>query len=320
MNLISTKILDSIFFNPVKLGADRLLILSGYASPNMASWLIEQYMKVTDKKITINLIVGMVYSEGISVSVHEGFKELTRETQQIGKVSFKCSYIYKSPASHTNLYIWYTGDSVLCAFLGSAPFTQPALLSGRKESFVECNNDDAIEAFNNAESNSVFCDYAEIEECVRIYQTHPVFDLENKLINDIKHTNLQCVKLSLLSRTGEPGRKSGLNWGHRKGRNHNEAYIPLPVKIARSGFFPLKGEHFTTVTDDGCLLILRVEQENDKAITTPSSNALLGEYFRKRLGVGNGDLITRADLNIYGRWDVTFLKIDDEQYYLDFSV
>jgi hypothetical protein len=74
------------------------------------------------------------------------------------------------------------------------------------------------------------------------------------------------------------------------------------------------------LTDDKHQLILRIEQQNQKAITTPLSNAQLGEYFRNRLGLANGACVTRADLDRYGRTDVTFIKIDDEHYYMDFSV
>ena len=62
-----------------------------------------------------------------------------------------------------------------------------------------------------------------------------------------------------------------------------------------------------------------MEQQNDKAITTPASNAQLGEYFRNRLGLANGANVHTSDLKAYGRTDVVFYKIDDEQYYMDFS-
>ena len=130
----------------------------------------------------------------------------------------------------------------------------------------------------------------------------------------------QYVTLSFITRTGDTGAKSGLNWGQRKNRNRNEAYIPLPNCIAKSGFFPLNKQHFLVITDDHHLLQLRVEQQNDKAITTPASNALLGEYFRNRLGLANGAYVTVADFLSYGRTDVTFIKIDEEHYYMDFSI
>lgn len=110
-----------------------------------------------------------------------------------------------------------------------------------------------------------------------------------------------------------------MNWGQRSHRNKNEAYIPLPSMIAKKGFFPLNKQHFMVSTDDGHTLLLRVEQQNNKAITTPLSNAQLGEYFRRRLGLANGAFITKQHLLTYGRTDVTFYKIDDEEFYMDFS-
>ena len=78
--------------------------------------------------------------------------------------------------------------------------------------------------------------------------------------------------------------------------------------------------HFTAFTDDRHQLILRIEQQNNKAITTPARNSDLGEYFRNRLGLANGDFVTREDLDRYGRTDVIFIKLDEETYYMDFSV
>ncbi|MCF6301014.1 MAG: restriction endonuclease, partial [Proteobacteria bacterium] len=60
-------------------------------------------------------------------------------------------------------------------------------------------------------------------------------------------------------------------------------------------------------------------QENGKAIQTPHNNSLIGEYFSFRLGVANGNLVTMGDLSKYGRTDVVFYKIDEENYFMDFS-
>ena len=61
----------------------------------------------------------------------------------------------------------------------------------------------------------------------------------------------------------------------------------------KSGFFPTDGSHFTVITDDRKQLILRTEQQNNKAITTPLNNALLGEYLRNRLELENGAFISK---------------------------
>lgn len=94
----------------------------------------------------------------------------------------------------------------------------------------------------------------------------------------------------------------------------------MPTKVAKSGFFPLEKRHFVAITDDRHQLILRIEQQNDKAITTPARNSDLGEYFRNRLGLANGEFVTRDALERYGRKDVIFVKLDEETYYMDFSV
>ena len=148
--------------------------------------------------------------------------------------------------------------------------------------------------------------------------SHPVLDLESNLIESTN--DLDSVTLSLLTRDGVPGRRSGLNWGQRKGREPNQAYIHLPSKIAQTGFFPLEKQHFTAITDDRHQLTLRVEQQNNKAITTPVRNSDLGEYFRNRLGLPNGAYVNLSDLEQYGRTDVKFIKLDDETFYMDFSV
>ena len=46
----------------------------------------------------------------------------------------------------------------------------------------------------------------------------------------------------------------------------------------------------------------------------------MGLYFRHRLNVPEGMNITKEDMEHYGRTDVDFYKIDEETYYMDFSV
>ena len=80
----------------------------------------------------------------------------------------------------------------------------------------------------------------------------------------------------------------------------------------------ITGDHIATAK--AIAKDLGILTAGDKAITTPASNALLGEYFRNRLGLANGAFVTKADFDRYGRSDVTFYKLDDEQFYMDFSV
>lgn len=314
--MYTADIAEKILFAPVKMGADHLCILSAHATPAMASWLLKSYDEQNISGISIELIIGTTVDEGISVAYHEGFKKLHGNRYSNNSGNFSCSYIYNQPTLQNNVYVWLKKGIPVCAFSGELEFTQNSFLQNLHETIQESSAFEAYTVFEEAVRRSAYCTYSEIEEDIIIYQS-PIN--KNSQADTLGAQNR--IVLSLLTSKGnETGKRSGLNWGQRNKRNKNEAYIPLPSKMAKSGFFPLNKQHFIVLTDDHCALLLRVEQQNDKAITTPASNAQLGEYFRKRLELNNGAYVHAQDLLAYGRTDVTFYKIDDEQFYMDFSV
>lgn len=321
--MLHKDIANAVLFAPLSRDVNELYIVSGYATPTMLSWYIKNLYHKTSVPVRIHLLIGMAPFDGISVSVHEGFVQLVQGEQPQEIAKLECSYIYDAPAVHSNLFIWAKDGNPVIAFAGSANFVQSSFVGNhRQEVVAECDPMKAWAYYQALIDRSIYVHHAEVEEYVVIYPTHPVLDIENTLTDGVDllaQAGYQTVVLNLITKTGEPGRRSGLNWGQRPGRNPNEAYISLPSKIAKSGFFPLEKRHFTAITDDRHQLILRIEQQNDKAITTPARNSDLGEYFRNRLGLANGAFVTRADLDRYGRTDVVFLKLDEETYYMDFS-
>ncbi len=316
--MFSDKLAKKILFEPLESGMDELSILSAYATPTMLSWYIKNIYHKTTIPIKINLIIGMIPFDNLSVSIHEGFKQIVA-SELPNEVSFvRCSYVTDKPAEHSNLYIWSKSGQAELAFTGSANFVQSSFVGKhRNEIMIPCDVSEALGYFNEVDNKTIYCNHSEIEEYIILRPTHPVLDVECNLVEQLD--DYDAVTLCLVTKNGEPGICSGLNWGQRKGRNPNQAYIPLPSSIAKSGFFPLEKRHFTAITDDHHQLTLRVEQQNNKAITTPVRNSDLGEYFRNRLGLKNGAYITRSDLERYGRTDVKFVKLDEETYYMDFS-
>ena len=309
-----------ILFNPALEGADKLVILSGYATPNMASWLIKNLKLKKKHSIAIELYIGMTPYDGLSLGVHNGFLSIINEKLPKSVRSFTCSYLFEHPVN-SSVYLWLKGGKPYAAFTGSAYFTQRAFCSECEELMQDYDPNAAQEYISRCIGHSIYCNHAEVEEYITMRAAHPFLDDENNFTAGIDYDDsLETMTLSLLARNGTVAKTSGLNWGHRAKRNRNEAYIPLPSRKAKSGFFPCNKNHFTVITDDQKFLIMRVEQENDKAITTPLSNALLGEYFRNRLDLPNGTFITKEHLEKHGRTDVTFVKLDEEQYYMDFSV
>ena len=130
------------------------------------------------------------------------------------------------------------------------------------------------------------------------------------------------IKISLLSARGAiVPKRSGLNWGQRPevGREPNQAYSALYGEAKNIGFLPDRARTFTMITDDNQAFDMAVQQDSRKAIST-SDNSELGRYFRQRLGLVDGELVTKKHLEEYGRTDYTIEKIDEETFLLDFSI
>ena len=310
--MINNDLRHDILIQPAIEGADKLYIVSGYASPSMVSWQYNTFKDLNIDFVSINLIIGMTAVEGITVPNHTGFIELTDIFSK-----FNCQYVFQGKPVHSKIYVWEKSDQPYKAFIGSANYTQRAFGKSQRELMAECDAQSALDYFYEIDKDTIYCSEPDVDDCIVVKNP----------IQDLKKDNSNKLTLSLLTRNGKGdiGQKSGLNWGQRKGREPNQAYIPYPVEKRRKGFFPVQANdisapHFTVFTDDMKSLVLRVEQQNDKAITTPENNSKLGEYFRYRLGLANGAFVTKEDLLRYGRTDVDFYKIDDEQYYMDFSV
>ena len=126
----------------------------------------------------------------------------------------------------------------------------------------------------------------------------------------------------------ETGYGSGINWGIRPygyPRNPNQAYIPYNSRDKVADFFSdrLKPEDkncpmFRVITKDYGSFHMRVVQGGNKALQSVESNAIIGEWIRKRIGVPSGGFITRKMLDLYGRTYVTFRKYENGIYLLDF--
>ena len=272
-------LVNEVLFTPAREGAGTLNIISGYATPLMASWHIKQLRDLRLRNININLIVGMANYDGITLSSHRGFQELSRD----GDNHFISQYIYQGNPVHTKLYVWERNSEPYKAFAGSANYTQSGFGSHRREYMVDCDPERAFSYYQNTISDTIYSTHNEVDDLIIFRNTHP--ELQHGVSPQItlQGSGIERMNVSLLSSKGDVADRSGLNWGQRPKREPNQAYIPLPVAQATTGFFPLEKQHFSVITDDQKQLILRVEQANNKAITTPLNNSLLGEYFRHRI-------------------------------------
>ena len=331
--MITKNLFDKVLIDPVKNGADTLYVVSGYATAAMTFHHFESLKKNHGKQIKINLIVGMCPYDGLSLSNHKAF-------QQLASVDFpdyfECSYIVNSPQVHSKAYAWFQGEKPVIGFIGSANYTQNAFSKSQRELLISCDPKLGFDYFQSLISDSIYCTHVEIENYIEIYRDtyyarRKKEQLEKEglqLISSEKPDlqGLPAVSVSLLDREGNVQKTAGINWGFRQdgvsSRNKNEAYIQLRPEVYKSNFFPLRSAHFTVLTDDNKTLICTRAQKDERghAIETPHNNSLIGEYFRHRLGLPNGAFVTKDDLLRYGRTNVDFYKIDDETYFMDFSV
>ena len=315
--MLTDDLYRKVLIIPAAMGANTLYAVSGYASAGMADQHIRDvHENLNGAKIRVNLVVGMTAQEGIRKRTHLGFMSLAegKTLKDVGE--FSCSYLMESPPNHAKVYAWFRDDKPVAGFIGSANYTQRGFIGAQLE--VMSPEDPVIirDYHRRAEEKACFCTHQDVQGIVKDEDlSAPVINRPALPLSEEKRT------LTFLDRSGNLPARSGLNWGQRPElkREPNQAYIRLSSEAQRSGFFPDRGTHFTLHTDDGQVIICARRQANGKGIHSTESNSIIGEYIRRRLGVKPGDLVTKADLERYGRFDTVFHKIDDDNYYMDFS-
>ena len=205
-------------------------------------------------------------------------------------------------------------------FSGSANYSQYGFFNTMQQNQMTEDNPITIrDYFENLKRNSIRIEDYIISQEETINVENVVGSLAPGEIEWIEYN--KSVRISLLSKNGTLPARSGLNWGQRPEykRDPNQAYLSIRSDARREGFLPEKTFTFTLLTDDNKTLDCTVAQDGRKAIHTTNDNSLLGKYFRNRLDVELGSLVTKDDLMRYGRTDFLLKKLDEETFFLDFS-
>lgn len=319
---------------------DSIKILSGYATHAMAArHLIE--VTARKKSLSVDLVYGMAGADGVSKINHVGFTSLESHREFAYNGKFTCAYVKKPSSVHSKIYVWCKGDVPVQAFIGSANYSESGFnLPSRTETLAECDPTSALDVFTKIKSKAIACKKANRDKdfSVKLRSLTPLVKSSDVVQIETDKTspfyNHEKIVLSLLTSKGDAGNGSRLNWGVRPDgtpristngngsvskRDPNQSYIGLPASLQRSGFFPDVKHRFTVLTDDNQILTCVRAQANGKGIETPQDNSEIGRYFRNRLGLANGAYISVTDLKKYGRTDVVFYKLDDENYVMDFA-
>ncbi len=326
--MLTNDLFNTVLIEPAKRDADKLYIVSGYASASMVSRHLTHLSTNKLNKVKIELIVGMTAIDGVFKRDHEGFQQFTRDYD--GR--FECYYVVHGNPVHTKTYAWCNGEDLKVAFTGSANYSQAAFGYSRREALVRHDAQDSREYYDLIRQDAISCIDHSVKDRIQIHTgRRSVIDIDEDIedtenvpsLNSLPHIRLEFLNNIGELKTQRPGemQRSWLNWGQRPeaGREPNQAYLGIPASIGRSDFFPPRGEHFTVQTDDGKFLILARVQDDAKSLQTPSNNSWLGIYFRRRLGIAEGEYVPAEAFHRYGRSHIDFYKIDEENYYMDFS-
>jgi hypothetical protein len=256
-----------------------------------------------------------------------------------GMPKLTCRYICTGSEVHSKVYIWSSTDRTLTdmpyrAFCGSLNYTTNAFYKRRETvamcdpwsayryytqllpDTIDCLDPSASERLKNAVNNTG----AEMDEADSSEKDYLLYD---------SMTPIDTLSVSLLRADGsDTGYGSGINWGIRPNgtkRNQNQAYIPYNAQDKKAGFFPDRSNPndencpmFKVITKDFGSFHMRMAQAGNKALHSVESNAILGEWIRKRIGVPYGGYVTKQMLELYGKTYVTFRKYPNQIYLLDF--
>ena len=323
-SLITEELFERVLIDPAIGGATELHIVSGYASPAMVTKHFEELRNRSLPPVQIDVLVGMTGSDGLPRNSLLGFQSIPRQSLGNG---FNCSFTLEPKSIHSKLYVWSTQDGPIRAFAGSANYTQRGFgLGANSDQHHEvCVEVDPMLAFDYVLSlavGSIGYKNPEISKYLRLTDSLPPSSHLEEVVEG-SHASIAEEWILPLVQTrkekGEVHKAAGINWGQRVGRNPDQAYIPVPKTVSTSGFFPTRGQHFQIVTDDGESFMATVAQDGEKAIEIPKDNALLGLYFRNRLGLPSGAFVSTEDLMNYGSNGVKFTRVSSDLYLLDFS-
>ncbi len=291
------------------------------------------------KGLKVDIILGMTKSS-LSQKKHEDIRRLIRFLQGSKDMpNISCRYICNGTEVHSKLYIWeHTNrDGTILprfAYCGSLNYTMNAFYK-RREIVTQCDGLKAWQYFQSLLPDTIDCFDDGVAEKLKNVVNNNLADEEEPDNSEMEYrrydhaTPVDTIKISLLRADGtDTGYGSGINWGIRPNgtrRDKNQAYIPYNVADRRIGFFPDRilptDENcpmFKVITKDFGSFHMRMAQQGNKALHSVESNAILGEWIRKRLGEPSGAYITKQMLENYGRTYVVFRKYADGTYLLDF--
>ncbi|MCW8932608.1 MAG: NgoFVII family restriction endonuclease [Gammaproteobacteria bacterium] len=161
--MFNNELFDTILLNPVDdYKADKIVVVSGYASSAMAY----KHLAKLNERVSIDLVIGMAKLDGIGYGTHVNYKKLSIIDYPD---RFRCSYYTGEIPIHSKSYIWLSDDKPVCAYTGSANYSQRAFFNKTQEAMVGDDPDECLAYFNDASKDSINCLDVKVEDYITLY-------------------------------------------------------------------------------------------------------------------------------------------------------
>lgn len=305
---------DKILIAPMyDLGVNHLCIVSGTASSTFSRYHIERLADL-ERTVTIELIIGMIPTKGLSIDEHENFKLLVK-CNEFPNIKFKCRYVKSRIPVNSNVYVWLSNEQPTIGFMVSANYTFPAFLEGQEEAMCIFESNELIKVYRNLKGRLIKCTASKIGEKINLNESLRL----TKEVSRLDKPLGQFLSVPLLE--GEPDETSTSRENVQFGlyQQYGEAEFLLPKGLIGTDFFPDGSRQFALVADDGWENIMAIRDRNHRRTLEVATNKnLFTEYLKARLGLNRDDTITTEHLYYYKRSKIEFTKADG-YYYLDFS-
>lgn len=323
-----------VLYSDIAKKSNKLFVISGYVGAEIIKNLSE-----FPQDVQFEVIYGMYGSDNISEPLHKKLVELNNTLPNV-------HIRYSTVPIHSKIYCWFNDDEIIGGLIGSANFTINGLRKDFKETlcdFQENNIDEYKRYFKYVCDHSIPCD--DYRVTLRKFKRIST----NADTKEQPFFSKGICRISLLDNHGEVPMKSGLNWGCSSGHvKKGDAYLKITRNYIKQfpTLFPQKkyvngiintdtkgkvnreNDEVELIWDDGTSMVGLMEGQNivdgviyPKQLSTSPNKNIMGEYIRKRLGITSLEyVITKKDLDVYGRTSIDISIIGDGIYYLDFGV
>ena len=316
--------------------AKNVTIASGYTSLDVIHEYYENFISIAKSGGVSKLLLGMAFYEGLTEKKLKALNKLNTELQKFDHKSGV--YVTNGRRYHGKVY-HFQAQTYSQIYVGSSNFSYSGI-KGNIECIIPVIEKDqkiTLEKFLDdlfSPSYSIKIDQAEITIPSKKTVISNKVDREWKALQKFDPKTIDTSKLPKfvfpLARVAEE-EKSNLNVYFGKGRLNRKTGIIKPrpwyeielianKDLTSQPYYP-RGD-FLAYTDDGLIIPLRTQGDYYKNIRSRKSLQILGIWLKGKLehsgALRKYEPVTLDTLEEYGNDKLTFYKIEEGKFYLEF--